>query len=462
MAGIFVASSPRRKWKAIPLLFLPPPVSAGPRALKKGRSAPPWPLIHFGRSATLGGMMDKNSFVFGALALVLAFGAGCSANNATNTDGSNSGAGGQGASGSGGSGVVDAGPIERPPADHTPSEIVCPTSAPFDDSDPAVVAACTQPVLVAVGQGQRRAISFDGVTWPRDEWFPTTAFTDQNENSNTDAAIGKGVIVVVGDGGIQTSTNGGDSFTTTKTDRQHGACVAYYNGQFVVVSGGATNVSSDGTNWTSWGYNDKVPGNLSGNFLGSSCTIGPSGGQNVLVVLNGTTGTYRIYDGTTWVERPLPTNYSYYSRLIWGGDRYVVTGSFCCDEKPNAGLRGYSTDLVNWTIIDNSATGAANDVLGGELGWDSTQFFITGGVWDTDAYTSTDGLVWNQMTLRDVTAKSTAAIGPWAVFNGLYVGAHLSVLYTSPDRQNWTQTYTAVGDKMWGFAKIRVGNVLSR
>jgi len=383
--------------------------------------------------------------------LVLTFGCG-SARQAGDAKGGAGGVKGSDAGGADRPVVPDASQPQidfgQPPRDSGP--VTCPTSPPYDESDQALLAACTRPVVVGVGNGLRRVVSYDGQNWQYDVWFPNTA-SDQNENSHRDVAIANGLIVIVGDGGILVSADGGATYSNPNTARLHDSTVAFFKGAFWVEASEGTFSSSDGVNWTAWPDPTPLPGNVPGGFSGkASATDGKR-----LMVLDSIDNAYRVFDGSSWVEHMLSSDYGQLATLGYGGGIFVLLSDFCCDTTQYAGLRAASTDGgQSFTLVTNASPGASDLRFGESVIWTGAAFFATGGEFDSRGYDSTDGLVWTQHQM-------SVAIGQVAGFQGAIIGSKGNVLYRATDETNWTATHTAVGDAQWGFTRIATGHVLA-
>jgi len=384
--------------------------------------------------------------------LVLTF--GCSSTRqAGDGGGGKGGAGGVKVSdtgGSGGSVVPDASQPQidfgQPPPDSGP--VTCPTSPPYDESDQALLAACTRPVVVGVGNGLRRTSSYDGQSWQYDVWFPNSD-ADQNENSHRDVAIGNGLIVIVGDAGILVSADGGATYSNPNTARMHVSTVTFFKGAFWVVSSEGTFSSSDGVTWMAWA-DTSLPGNLPGAYSGRASA---TDGQRLLAI-DSIDNSYRVFDGSSWVEHALSSSYGSLGTVGYGGGLFVMLGDNCCDTTMYAGLRAASHDGgQTFTLVTNASPGASDLRFGDAITWTGAAFFATGSEYDTRGYDSTDGLVWSQHQMN-------VAIGALAEFQGAIIGSKGNVLYRSTDETNWTATHTAVGDAQWGFTRIATGHVL--
>jgi hypothetical protein len=336
-------------------------------------------------------------------------------------------------------------PSERPTF---PDGGTCPT-APFDDSDQSVVDACTMPIAVAVGNGLRRSISRDGVTWDHDVYTPKGT-GDQNEWSHRDVVIARGLIVVIGDSGILVSADGGETFALTHAGAFHDAGGIYFQGAIWVVSNVGTMWTKDGTNWTEWLGTTVLPGTTLPALFGANAGVGTSGGT--LFAVSNRNNTIRLFDGTTWTEHALGTAFNSVSATAYGAGKYVILGSACCDTSPGSGLRASSTDGINWTVVTNASPGSANyrfqDVM-----WTGTSFFASATQYDKRTYSSADGVMWD-------IHNANQGIGPVGYFEGAYLGSHDAFIVRSMDGVSFTMVHTGVGATNWGYTRIRTGRVL--
>jgi hypothetical protein len=269
------------------------------------------------------------------------------------------------------------------------------------------------PILVAVGYGQRRAHSFDGVAWEMEEVTP----------------------------------DGGDD-----DDLFRG--LTFGGGRFVAVGGSTaalTAISTDGITWTPGGsagawlgdvaWNGEVHVAAGGNGLrvrstdGGASWIDPAGyqaihyrsvayGEGVVVAVGhtyegGTVGVIATTaDGVDWDEprRSGPPLGS----IAYGAGVFVASGA--------SGLVATSSDGVEWsdqTIGD----GAAGVIFTG------AEFVLSG---EAGIHTSPDGLDWTP-----VTATPRAVMG---YLDGTYLagGWPLSIA-TSTDLEQWTPVWSPGG-----------------
>ncbi len=326
----------------------------------------------------------------------------------------------------------------------------CPTVAPFDDSDQAVIDNCTVPVVVAIGNGLRRAVSLDGQTWDHEVYLPDPSLSDQNENSHRDALIAKGLIFIVGDGGVLVSSDRGSSFTVSHAGRFHDSGLAYFQDAIWVVSNLGTYATSDGKAWQEWPADMTLPGGLPGAFGANAGTV--VGGSKLLTVSNRSEHA-RVFDGTTWTEQTFGADYGSLSGAAFGNGTFLILGDACCDKSMFAGLRATSLEATTWTVQSNATSATSPNLRFGDVVWDGTRFLASASQYDKRTYVSSNGLDWEA---RD----TNVAIGPLTSFEGAYLGAQSAVLYRSTDGITWNMTQTGIGDQKWGFNHLRAGHVL--
>jgi hypothetical protein len=361
------------------------------------------------------------------------------------------GAGGARASGgAGGSGGADASGDAGVAGGQGGLDGGCPTAAPFDDSNPALVSACTVPVAVAVGNGLRRAVTHDGMTWDHDVYTPDTG-SDQNENSHRDVLIARGLIFVVGDGGLLLSTDGGETFTLARAGRFHDSALAYFQGVIWAISNLGTFSTADGKTWKEYSGTSTLPGNLPGPFSASGGAAVTSG--SLLLVVSSRQPSARLFDGLTWTQHDFDsTTYGSLSGAAYGNGRFLILGSACCDKTAFAGLRASSSDGVAW-IASSNATDSAASLRFGSVLWQGMHFFATASQYDRRTYTSTDGLSWTVQ-------QSNIGLGSVTLFKGAYQGINGALIYSSVDGVVWSLAHTGIGDQKWGYSTIRAGFVL--
>ena len=398
--------------------------------------------------------------LFRCLGLGFAFAVAACAPNAQVGEGSEGGAGGEssgggasgadvpmqsaGRAGGGGGGTVGvatggSGPIAGAGGDPTggsggrPLMGICPIAPPIDETDNDVVQRCTQPLVAAVGNGRRRALSVDGQNWFGDVWFPSGG-TDQNEESHRDVAIGNGLVVMVGDGGIFVSRDAGLTFAKTDMGRSlHNSSVVFFKGAFWIAAGGGVHTSSDGLQWKSWKENDMLPGGLKASF---GAQAGATDGKQALFVSG---RSYRSFNGQAWSQGNISGGGI--DDLTFGNGRFAGVSSFSASS-------AISTDGRVW-----SADASGNDLRFDTIVWTGKQFFASGSRYDGNAQTSPDGLTWTRH-------KMNTPIGAVTMLGDIYVGANSGTLYRSTDGRNWTLPHRAAGDINWGFSRLASGPVL--
>lgn len=308
---------------------------------------------------------------------------------------------------------------------------VCPAEPPFDESNQALVAECTRPIVVAVGNGLRRALSHDGTTWFGDVWFPGGG--DENEQSHRGVAIGNGIIVIVGDGGILTSRDGGLTFVKKDTGRSlHNSAVVFFQNAFW-VAGSGVHTTKDGLTWQSWKDSETLPGGLRASF---GATDAESDLEKAIFVNR---SSYRRFDGNTWTEGPVPNGSA--ERITLGNGRFAAVSSF-------GGQSAASTNGTAWS-------GGMGGLRFGDVAWDGSRFFASSSRFDPNGQTSTDGLTWTKY-------RMSTGIDAVARHDGILVGSNGATLYRSTDGRMWTAPHAAAGDNKWGFTSIRSGRVLAR
>lgn len=304
--------------------------------------------------------------------------------------------------------VTDSG---RPDAGPKP----CPTAPPFDENDVDLVARCTKPVFVAIGNLNHRAISNDLVTF-KETWIPKASLppdTNFDLYGETSAIVRNGIIIVIGANGVFTSKNGGDTFTEATGIAAtgftlYGSGLGYLNGTFWLVANGGTWSSTDGSKWA--GTQGDVPVNDAGlpsSFGGHGHGVASGNGR---IIFTNDNARYRMFDGTTWVEARVGDYGGFGTGITFGNGAFVMTGGTCCNiPSPNEyGLRARSTDGLSWQVITNDTPNAFQVSDFGGVIWDGARYYATAGPWSREAYESADGLEWKKTPIN--TAIGTVAI----------------------------------------------------
>ncbi len=132
----------------------------------------------------------------------------------------------------------------------------CPTAPPADLSAPGLE-ACTEPVLVALGNRSRRAVSFDGTTWLDDQLDDGNCFGGNcYDDGAFQAAFGLGYIVTASDFGIFTSADRGHTWVKAPApapqkwgEGVHVSDVVFTGKRFVVFSDTTAFTSTDAFTW---------------------------------------------------------------------------------------------------------------------------------------------------------------------------------------------------------------------
>jgi hypothetical protein len=347
-----------------------------------------------------------------------------------------------GGSSSGAAGQGGAGPV------------VCPTAAPFDAEAPGIREQCTRKVYVAAGAAIRRLVAFDTPTDFSHEVLDAQDGTHQDEHMITGVAVGKGVIVATGDGGVLTSTDG-ETWTriTNLPDRIHASRVIFAENRFFVVGSNGTWTSPDAVTWTGAQNDELLPGNVKASFTGHVGSVAAGAGK---VVFGGDNSALRIFDGTSWSDGKVGNYSGWLSNLAFGAGNFVVTGDACCNAPlpTSEGLSATSPDGLAWSHIVTNATAGATSRRFGALLWTGANFYATGTQYGDTGYTSPDGITWTEVKLDH-------RIGPAVYYEGEYFGSSGSSLYTSADGLKWAVAHQGA-DSDYGFGALAIGRILKR
>jgi hypothetical protein len=290
------------------------------------------------------------------------------------------------------------------------------------------------------------------MTWDHDVYLPD-AGADQNENSHRDVLVARGLIFIVGDGGLLVSSDGGETFAIAKPGRFHDAALVYFQGAVWAITSLGTLSTTDGKTWNETAAGAVLPGNLPGPFSATGAAA-VSGGSKLLAV-SGRNTSARVFDGATWSEHVFDaTAYGSLGSAAFGNGRFVIVGGACCDKTGFSGLRATSSDGVAWTALTNATAGAAATLRFGSVIWEGNHFFATASQYDKRSYTSTDGLAWT-------IAPTNVGIGSVTTFRGAFNGANAALIYRSPDGVTWSLVHTGVGDVKWGYSALSAGVVLA-
>jgi hypothetical protein len=269
-------------------------------------------------------------------------------------------------------------------------------------------------MYVASGYQNRRIVSLDSKTWIHDVTDPPSSLDD----IGTGLAIGMGMIVVAGDTGIYTSTDG-SSWTKLPPPVPQawpglGGCAATYgDGEFVIVASNDSWTSTDGVTFT-----DNAPDGASiaathwdglafgnGHFFAVGDSNGPGDRK---VSEDGVNWHDYVQDATPWT-----------GGVAFGAGVFVAVGA--------SGRRAWTTDGVSINDVSDTTLGDINGVAFG----DGT--FVVAGANATA--TSTDGMTW--------TTSASYPAGKLNFGGGLFLTTTwVSNILTSPDGQTWTTVFS--------------------
>jgi predicted secreted protein len=323
----------------------------------------------------------------------------------------------------------------------------CPLAPPFDLDAPGM-SACTTPVLIAVGNRTRRAVSFDGQTWLDDQLddgncVNGTCFDD----GAFQAAFGLGYIVTASDFGIFTSADRGHTWVKAPApapqkwgEGVHVSDVVWTGKNFVIFSEQTAFTSSDGLSW------QKHAIALAGDHLAfGAVTVGQRG--RVLATQNSTSINVSDDHGVTW--KTVAAGASFKS-LASNGALMVGVGN---------AVRGVSTDNGDhWTIFADDCTlnepsrcvGSASMVL-----FHDGKFVFTG---SNAVLESTNGTTWSKV------GTGTGFDWVHVFFNGQDVGVGYpgTSYHTGPNAGGPWATHTWPGAITEGMLGLSTGRVLKR
>lgn len=269
------------------------------------------------------------------------------------------------------------------------------------------------PIAVAVGYGQRRAHSFDGITWQMQELRPDGGDDDDLFRGLT---WGGGGFVAVGGSsvGLTAVSLDGIAWTPGGSARAWIGDVAW-NGSVLVAAGGngvRVRSTDGGATWIDDAGYQAIHYRSVASGGGVVVAVGHTyGGVSVGVITS-------TADGVTWNERRSAG--AVFGTVTYGAGRFVAAGE--------GGLIATSSDGAVWTD-QTVGTGA-----GGVVFTDG-EFVLSRG---SGIYRSPDGLTWTPAT-----SASRAVVGH---FGGAYlaVGWPL-VISRSTDLTSWTPVYSPMG-----------------
>jgi hypothetical protein len=281
------------------------------------------------------------------------------------------------------------------------------------------------PVIVGVGQGGRRTVSRDGVTWTTMDLGGADV-----TKSFAGVAYGNGLVVAVGGGCTGTTCIGrissfnGDKWTDAALPAGQSwlAGVAYGKGVWVAVgASGPTLVSSDGKRWIQKG---PIANNL------RAVAFGDVGGSSTFVTTGDRSLSWRSVDGQTWTSM---------GALFPNDDppvslHTIVIGNGVVVAAGERGRRIRSVNAMEWM----SAAGGGNDLP--SVIYADHMFFAyadNGLAW----ISANDAQTWELVVVIEPPnqAFATGVLGD----SRLFVGASGATIKTSTDGRGWTTRVTS-------------------
>ena len=272
----------------------------------------------------------------------------------------------------------------------------------------------TKPVLALAGSDLRHRVSFDqGATWKDDAYVAPNG----GDNGYVAGVIGNGVIVVAGDPGIVTSSDG-SAWTVTLAVNAHGAAAIYANDRFVIVSHDVAYASLDGATWETHpntGAGDHWHSIAYGNGVFVAFADFQSKGQACGV-------SKRSIDGSTWTDYAVDCALDSAKKPMGVGVGDVGFGNGLFVMGDPDGHHATSQDGVTWS----------SPVHDTDKGFGKIQY-LAGQFWSFDGYTSTsaDGVDW---TFKNYGPNSATYM------NGLFIGMDWTgkKISTSNDGLAWS------------------------
>jgi hypothetical protein len=232
---------------------------------------------------------------------------------------------------------------------------------------------------------------------------------------------------------VAVSTSGGlwsspDAITWTSRTSGFGAntirSVAYGAGVWVAVGdNGTITSSSDGITWTARTSNVSTNQLLTVIFA-NSLFVAVGQGAN-----GGTGGITTSSDGTTWTKRTTPTTSASVLRdVAYGGSYWVAVGDV------NTNDAYYSTDAINWTVLNTSSGQTTRSVNYVNTVWFVMKADNNGGAgYNTSNPTAT----WNGQT--DMVAAIDGKKATCVYGNALYTISYAGGVVNTPTNVNGSQ-----------------------
>ncbi len=289
-------------------------------------------------------------------------------------------------------------------------------------------------IFVAVGYGGRRMASHDGENWIADQRWSDEAKDDDNVLFNI--AFGLGRFIAVG-GGAKTghilSTRDGESWTELPQVRGRVATIAFGNGRFVAGHDAELLLSTDGETFSAGG---KMAVRGSVHARRSAFGSGEGGARFVII------GDVDLYaekkrvswrasteDGTHFTSEQIDTPAA--RDVAYGAGHFVVVG-------PD-GLIESSHDGLAW---ERHATAPGEDFS--RVIWTGERFIVSGG---KSGWSSPDGLAWSSDVAR--IPCSVAWAGEGALEIGFSWGGNIHV---SSDLVHWRKLNVPSGPSLESIA----------
>ena len=266
-------------------------------------------------------------------------------------------------------------------------------------------------------------------TWTTNRVTTNTFSSGFGDTNFLHVVYGNGIYVATadhGDGGSIFTSPDGFNWTMRFSDlNSWGLTLDYSSGHFSGVSGIAiTDVSADGTNWTSTFLSSVFPQVNPGNLAYSGTTYGGTGLYVAVGATNGVGSILTSANGSTWTPRNIsPAGNSPIHDIAYGASRFVAIGN-------NDGYEyAAATTGIAWT---------RSTIPGGsKISFTNSHFFVP--LNNGTNLVSTDGLNWNT-----IPTGLTNILGKVFYSHGLYLSQCGSspngrYLATSTDGINWVQ-----------------------
>lgn len=304
-------------------------------------------------------------------------------------------------------------------------------------STPLLHAADRDGVFVAVGYGGRRISSSDGLEWTHDQRWSDVAADDDNVLFNV--AFGAGRFVAVGGGaklGRIVTSRDGREWRELPPLKGRVATIAFGNGRFVAAHDAELLWSRDGEHFEAGA---KLEWRGSVHARRSACGDTEAGFRTVIigdidlrpeskrVSWRGVTGDgtrwehsalettpardvahgsghfvvvgpggliESSHDGETWTRRPTAADAGDFSRIVWTGGRFLVSGG-----------------KVAWSSPDGLEWKAGAAAIPCSLAWAREGWMAIGVSWGGNLHTSTDLRAWRKQPIPPGPSLQSVAFG---------------------------------------------------